>query len=143
MADTLVTEGMTTVYAHWAAGCPFTMGGDAAWTQEPDGSWRSGAIANYQETWIATNITGRGTLSFKWKVSSDSVPLMTISFNAVGKPVITTPAEVGTGATAEVIGSSALTNWTSSVSLNRDGNSWTLKPGDSANFFRVRVTKGR
>ena len=78
MEDTLVTEGMTTVYAHWAAGCPFTMGGDAAWTQEPDGSWRSGAIDNYQETWIATNIAGRGTLSFKWKVSSESCD--TLSF---------------------------------------------------------------
>ena len=249
----VVTEGMTRVYAHWIDGCPFTMGGDAAWTQEPDGSWRSGAIADYQETWIATNITGRGTLSFKWKVSSEncdtlsfvvgtvtngvihgengwadvecevsdegthafkwvyskdrsissgfdcgwvdevtwvpyvedpfaswaaekglsgedaewaatpakwggkwenafiytygegltnSVPLMTISFDAGGKPVITTPPEVGTGVTAEVIGSSALNDWTSLVSLNRDGDNWTLKPGDSANFFRVRVTTG-
>ena len=79
MTDTIVTEEMTTVYAHWAGGCPFTMGGDAAWTQEPDGSWRSGAIADYQETWIATNITGRGTLSFRWKVSSE-VNCDTLSF---------------------------------------------------------------
>ena len=252
MADTLVTERMTTVFAHWAGGCPFTMGGDAAWTQEPDGSWRSGAIDNYQETWIATNITGRGTLSFKWKVSSEScdtlsfvvgtvtndtiygendwaevtcvvsnegnhafkwvyskdrsissgsdcgwvdevtwtpyvedpfavwaagnglsgadaawdatpskwggnwanafiytygfgltnsVPLMTISFNAVGKPVITTPPEVGTGFTPAVIGTSALDNWKSPVVLERDGDNWTLPSGKSANFFRVRVTK--
>ena len=249
----VVTAGMTRVYAHWSAGCPFTMGGDAAWTQEPDGSWRSGAIDDYQETWIATNITGRGTLSFKWKVSSEvncdtlsfvvgtvtngvihgvndwaaveydvsdegahtfkwvyskdrkwtggsdcgwvdevtwtpyvedgfaswaaenglsgadaawnatpakwggkwenafiytygdgltnSVPLMTISFNAGGKPVITTLPEVGTGFTPAVIGTSEVDNWTSPVVLERDGDNWTLPAGKSANFFRVRVTQ--
>ena len=66
---------------------------------------------------------------------------MTISFNAVGKPVITTPPEVGTGVTPAVIGTSALDNWNSPVVLERDGDNWTLPAGKSASFFRVRLTK--
>lgn len=73
---------------------------------------------------------------------TNSVPLMTISFDAVGKPVITTPPEVGTGCIPAVIGTPTLDNWNSPVVLERDGNNWTLPAGKSANFFRVRVTKG-
>ena len=49
---------------------PFAMGGDANWTQEQDGSWKSGSIGDNQKTWIETTVSGRGSLSFKWKVSS-------------------------------------------------------------------------
>jgi len=72
---------------------------------------------------------------------TNSVPMMSISFNVVGKPVITTPPEVGAGFTSAVIGSSALNNWNSPVVLERDGDNWTLPAGKSANFFRVRLTK--
>lgn len=33
---------------------------------------QSGAIDDSQESWIATEVTGPGTLTFWWKVSSES-----------------------------------------------------------------------
>ena len=113
-------------FAVWAAGNGLS-GADAAWDATPSkwgGNWANAFIYTY----------GYGL--------TNSVPLMTISFNAVGKPVITTPPEVGTGVTPAVIGTSALDNWKSPVVLERDGNYWTLPSGKSANFFRVRMTKG-
>ena len=112
-------------FAVWAAGNGLS-GADAAWDATPvkwGGNWANAFIYTY----------GYGL--------TNSVPLMTISFNAVGKPVITTPQEVGTGFTPTVIGTSALDNWKSPVVLERDGNNWTLPSGKSANFFRVRMTK--
>lgn len=114
-------------FAVWAAGNGLS-GADATWDATPakwGGNWANAFIYTY----------GYGL--------TNSVPLMTISFNAVGKPVITTPPEVGTWFTPTVIGTSALDNWKSPVVLERDGDNWTLPSGKSANFFRVRVTKGR
>ena len=72
-AETTVTSDMMTLYAHWAEyhAPAFTTGGDANWTEQPDGSWKSGAIGNNGKTWIATTFTGKGAISFKWKVSSE------------------------------------------------------------------------
>jgi hypothetical protein len=56
----------------------WTTGGGAAWFAQ-SGVWysggsaaRSGAIADDQSTWIQTTVTGPGTLSFRWKVSSEA-----------------------------------------------------------------------
>ncbi|MEI8290916.1 MAG: choice-of-anchor tandem repeat GloVer-containing protein [Verrucomicrobiota bacterium] len=52
-------------------------GGDADWPPEAvtthDGaaSARSGSITDNQSTWVQTSVTGPGTLSFWWKVSSE------------------------------------------------------------------------
>ena len=113
-------------FAAWAVENGLS-GADAEWAAKPakwGGNWENAFIYTY----------GYGL--------TNSVPLMTISFNAGGKPVITTPPEVGTGVTAEVIGSSALDNWILPVVLERDGDNWALPAGKAANFFRVRVTKG-
>ena len=40
---------------------------------------------------------------------------------------------------AQVVGSSSLEDWTHPVFLIRNGNDWTLPPGQSANFFRLRL----
>ena len=56
----------------------FTTGGDANWTGVTDVSFdgadsaRSGVIGHNQSTWLQTTVTGPGTLSFRWKVSSES-----------------------------------------------------------------------
>ncbi len=59
------------------AGLVWTTGGDAPWfaqiTTTYDGvdAARSGAITDNQESWMQTTLTGSGTLSFWWKVSSE------------------------------------------------------------------------
>ena len=72
-AVTIVRSDMT-LYAHWEeyAAPAFTTGGDADWTEQSDGSWKSGTIDNNGNTWISTTATGKGTISFKWKVSSEN-----------------------------------------------------------------------
>ncbi len=53
-------------------------GGNAEWfcqsaiTHDGVGAAQSGAISNSQETWLQTSVTGPGTLSFYWKVSSEA-----------------------------------------------------------------------
>ena len=55
----------------------FTTGGDAEWfvqadeTHEGGSALRSGPISHNQDTWIETTVTGTGTLSFWWNVSSE------------------------------------------------------------------------
>ena len=57
----------------------FTTGGDAAWFVQSDDvhtgttALRSGTIADNQETWVETTVSGTGMLSFWWKASSESV----------------------------------------------------------------------
>ena len=59
-----------------APALPWTTFGDASWfvettnTHDNLSAAQSGAIGNNQETWIQTIVTGPGTLSFWWKVSS-------------------------------------------------------------------------
>ncbi|MGC9443432.1 MAG: hypothetical protein ACP5E9_00655, partial [Candidatus Methanospirareceae archaeon] len=47
----------------FAQGVTYYYGGDAA---------QSGAIANNQDSWIQTSLTGPGTLQYSWKVSSET-----------------------------------------------------------------------
>ena len=73
--------------------------------------------------------------------AATNAPLMAISFDANGKPVITTApvVEGHTDFTAEVVGSESVGDWASPVTLQQNGNDWTLPAGESANFFRVRL----
>ena len=41
--------------------------------------------------------------------------------------------------TAAVVGSESVGDWASPVTLQQNGNDWTLPVGKSANFFRVRL----
>jgi len=68
---------------------------------------------------------------------------MSISFGTDGKPIITTTPviEGRTDFTPSVIGSSALDSWASPVILIQSGDTWALPFGQSANFFRVRLTE--
>src|SRR5882672_8782755 len=55
----------------------WTSGGDAAWVRQTivthDGvdAAQSGALLDYQESWLQTVVTGPGTLTFWWRVSSE------------------------------------------------------------------------
>ncbi len=65
----------TTLYAKWTeATTPtsFTFGGDASWVKQRDGSWKSGKIGDNESTFASTTMTGPGTISFKWRTSSES-----------------------------------------------------------------------
>ncbi len=61
-----------------ACGSSWTFGGTAPWLYQTnvaqDGldAAASGAITNSQESWMQTEVTGPGTLSFWWKVSSET-----------------------------------------------------------------------
>ena len=71
-AETVVNANMT-VYAHWKEAVSFdSTGGDANWTVEADGSWKSGVITHSQSTWAQVTVTGPCDVSFKWKTSSES-----------------------------------------------------------------------
>ena len=72
MTNTIVTAEMTTLYAHWGDKPEIETGGNADWTQETDGSWRSGVIGGSETTWMETTVYGEGEISFRWKVSSYS-----------------------------------------------------------------------
>lgn len=56
----------------------WTTGGDASWFVQTTNSHqglsagRSGAIGDSEESWIATEVTGPGILTFWWSVSSES-----------------------------------------------------------------------
>ena len=54
-----------------AAAPTFVTGGDAEWFQDADGSWRSGAVPVHGMTWIAETVTGPGTWTCEWRISSD------------------------------------------------------------------------
>ena len=113
-------------YSVWAAEKGLT-GDDAAWDAKPamwGGSWANAFVYTY----------GEG-------LADGSVVLMTISFDANGKPVITTApvVEGHTDFTAAVVGSETVDDWSSPVTLQQNGNDWTLPAGKSANFFRVRL----
>ena len=77
----------TTLYAKWvnnyataldANPLVFTSGGDGSWVVVTDESYfggssvKSGAITHSQSTWLQTEVVGRGTLKFWYKVSSES-----------------------------------------------------------------------
>ncbi|MCQ2391533.1 MAG: InlB B-repeat-containing protein, partial [Kiritimatiellae bacterium] len=79
-----------TLYAHWTAASitlsaaldnttlTFSTGGNASWTGQTatthDGvdAAKSGSISDYQSTYIQASVSGPGTVTFWWKVSSES-----------------------------------------------------------------------
>ena len=50
----------------------FTFDGDAPWTQEAGGIWRSGSISDGQSSSAEMSVVGLAAVSFKWKTSSES-----------------------------------------------------------------------
>lgn len=68
-SDTVLT-GNATYYAQWAE-TPFTFSGTKPWTIDDDGSMRSGAIRNYNDTSVATTtFSGPCVVTFDWKSST-------------------------------------------------------------------------
>jgi hypothetical protein len=73
-----------------SSGLYYTTGGDAPWysvsSESHDGvdAMRSGAISHNQSSWLQTTVTGPGTLSFRWNVSSESVSRDYLSFSIDG-----------------------------------------------------------
>lgn len=114
-------------FAHWANEEGLA-GADAAWDAKSakwGGQWENAFIYTY----------GKGLVN-------GMTSIMTISFDANGKPVITTAPRVygHDEFTSAVIGTSSLDDWTSPVVLEQDGDEWTLPSGREANFFRVRLS---
>ena len=85
-SGTLVTEttkctGNKTVYALW-----LTTGGDANWTRQFNGSFRSGLITDSEETWLQMTVSGPGTIGFWWMSSSEKdYDFLTFSVDGVDK----------------------------------------------------------
>jgi hypothetical protein len=71
---------------------PWTSGGTAQWrgqtatTRDGVDAAESGLISHNQETWVQTAVTGPGTLTFWWKVSSEAGYDL-LSFRMNGAPV--------------------------------------------------------
>lgn len=76
--------GVTKLYAHWAeyvdpfvdAICAarnltFFSESESPWFVDGDGAARSGAIGDDGATTLATTVHGKGTLSFRWRTSSE------------------------------------------------------------------------
>ena len=76
--------GVPRLYAHWevyadpfvAAICEarnltFFSEGDSPWFVDGGGAARSGAIGDSRSTSLTTTVQGRGTLSFRWRTSSE------------------------------------------------------------------------
>ena len=74
-------------------GWAWTTGGSANWSpqttiaQDSSDAARSGAIGNSSESWIQTSVTGPGTLSWWWKVSSEEdFDYLTFLLNGSSQP---------------------------------------------------------
>ena len=120
-------SGSASGYAAWAT-VKELAGADAAWDAKPAkwNGWANAFIYTY----------GEG-------LADGTKPLMTISFDSNGKPIVTTApvVEGHIDFTPVIIGTSALDDWTSPVILIQSGNTWSLPSGQSANFFRVRLAE--
>lgn len=74
----VISAGMTLTTALDASGLTWTTGGNASWAPETvttaDGvdAAQAGKITANQTSWVETKVTGPVTLSFKWRVSSES-----------------------------------------------------------------------
>lgn len=124
--NTWIFEGGLSGFAAWAAEKGLA-GGDAEWDAKPamwGGSWANAFVYTY----------GEG-------LADGTIAIMSISFDMNGKPVITTApvVEGHTDFTAVVVGSESVGDWASPVTLQQNGDNWTLPAGKSANFFRVRL----
>ena len=119
--------------------------------------YTGGAESGYGAWAVSVGLAGKGTVAamggyglddkvanafiYAFGDAATNAPLMTISFDVNGKPVVTTPpvVEGHTDFTAAVVGSESVGDWASPVTLLQIGNDWTLPAGESANFFRVRI----
>ena len=119
--------------------------------------YTGGAESGYGAWAVSVGLAGKGTAAamggyglddkvanafiYAFGDAATNAPLMTISFDTNGKPVITTApvVEGHTDFTAEVVGSESVGDWASPVTLQQSGDNWTLPAGKSANFFRVRL----
>ena len=112
-------------YGQWAAQRRLA-GDNAAWDAKPR-NW-GGKIAN---AFVYTYGDG---------ITDGTVTLVDISFDDSGMPVVTTAQELGhVDFTPSVIGSTRLDDWSNPVELERDGDSWKLPQGKTANFFRLKL----
>jgi len=102
LSDSLTTSGLATITLGQALGATnltWSTDGDAPWTATvaEDGSqaaW-SGSIGNLNVSWVETTVTGPGTLSFDWMVSSElSGDYLTFAIDGVNQPG-TISGEVG------------------------------------------------
>ena len=80
-----------------AAGLVFSTGGDAEWVVQTDvvhggeSALCSGKIGDLQDTWVMTEVSGAGTVSFWWKASSEhyrQYPIDYVSFSVDGEEVV-------------------------------------------------------
>ena len=77
-ASVAATFGIPLANSLDTTGLVWTQGGNAPWfgqsttTRDATDAAQSGAIGHSQESWMETTITGPGTLTFWWKVSSQS-----------------------------------------------------------------------
>ena len=69
LAQALDTSGLT-----WTTGGSIPWFGQVTTTHDGIDAARSGFMTDGQESWIETTVTGPGTLSFWWKVSSSGEP---------------------------------------------------------------------
>ena len=119
--------------------------------------YSGGAESGYGAWAVSVGLAGKGTAAamggyglddkvanafiYAFGDAATNAPLMTISFDTNGKPVITAApvVEGHTDFTAAVVGSESVGDWASPVTLQQNGNDWILPAGKSANFFRVRL----
>ena len=82
-----VVRGALALVARWETS-PYTFGGDAVWTLEGGGIWRSGAIDDSEESWMQMDVSGGGRISFRWRTSSEiykSTPIDYAVFSVDGE----------------------------------------------------------
>lgn len=70
-----IVDGDMVLYAQWIEALTSkefdSTGGDADWTVDADGSWKSGSIGDSQKTWAQIEVDAPCNVSFMWKVSSE------------------------------------------------------------------------
>ena len=71
VSPSTAAAGNKTYYAQWCE-LEFKSSGDVPWKQQYDGVWKSGAIADSEESFLtAVTYHEAGSITFKWKVSSE------------------------------------------------------------------------
>lgn len=72
ISSTTIMYDACTLYAHWVQILgPTRFSGDADWTQESNGLWRSGHVEDWGRTAAIMDVVGPCIMSFKWKTSSE------------------------------------------------------------------------
>ena len=67
-SEAMITSDVT-FYAHWR--CRFEFGDGDAWTQQSDGSWKSGVTADGATNSLSMTVNGAGMVSFLCKTSCE------------------------------------------------------------------------